>query len=309
MDDEQGRPGNEPPLSSLLDEPTRIARLPCWSGRGLPEIAPLSGGMTNNNYLVTDLGRRFVVRMGEDIPLHGVMRFHELAASRAAHAAGISPAVIYDEPGVMVLDYVEGRTLTPEDVRHPARLTAIVDLIRRCHHDIPRHLSGAASTFNVFQVARDYMGTLQGGNSRYWAEIEDWETRIWRLERAVGEIDRVFGHNDLLAANFLDDGKRLWLIDWDYAGFNTPLFDLGGLTSNNGFDAGQERALLRAYFDGPPDTGTMYRYEAMKCASLLRETLWSMVSELMSMVEGVDFAAYTRENRARFEAVWAVFDD
>ena len=308
MSDEQGRPGDEPPLSFGMDDAARVARLPCWSGRGLPMVEPLAGGMTNNNFLVRDLGRRFVVRLGEDIPLHGVMRFHELAASRAAHEAGLSPAVIYDEPGVMVLDYIDGRTLTAADIRDPARLGPIVDLIRRCHRDIPRYLSGPGFVFNVFQVARDYMGTLQGGNSRYFPEIENWELRILQLEEAVGPIDRVFGHNDLLAANFIDDGKRLWLIDWDYAGFNSPLFDLGGLVSNNGLDAGHETALLNAYFGPLLDSALMDRYVAMKCASLMRETLWSMVSELASTVAGVDFTAYTRENRARFEAAWAAFE-
>ncbi len=302
MTDEQGRPGDEPPL---LREADRIAALPCWRGR--VDIAPLAGGMTNSNFLVSDSGRRFVVRLGEDIPVHGVLRFNELAASRAAHAAGLSPAVVHAQPGVTVLDHIEARTLAPEDIHDPARLVPIVDLIRRCHRDIPRFLRGPVLSFNVFHVVRDYLATLRDGGSRYVGEIAPWADRAALLESVVGPIDLVFGHNDLLASNLLDDGKRLWLIDWDYAGFNTPLFDLGGLASNNGFDATQERALLTAYFSGAPDGLLISRYEAMKCASLMRETLWSMVSELTSRVSGVDFAAYTRENRARFEAAWATF--
>lgn len=280
----------------------RIAALPCWRGR--VEIAPLAGGMTNRNFLVSDSGRRFVVRLGEDIPLHGVMRFNELAASRAAHEAGLSPAVIHAEPGVMVLDYIDGRALSPEDVREPARLAPIVDLIRRCHHDIPRFLRGPLLAFNVFHVLRNYMATLRDGGSRYAEEIASWPDRAMLLEAAVGPIDVVFGHNDLLAANLLDDGRRLWLIDWDYAGFNSPLFDLGGLASNNDFSPDHEAALLDAYFGRPADAGLRRRYAAMKCASLMRETLWSMVSELTSTVTGVDLATYTRDNRARFEVAW-----
>jgi thiamine kinase-like enzyme len=283
----------------------RIASLPCWSGR--VEIAPLAGGMTNQNFLVTDGGRRRVVRLGEDIPVHGVLRFNELAASRAAHAAGLSPAVIHAEPGIMVLDHIDGRTFTPEDVRDPARLAPIADLLRRCHRDIPRFLRGPVLSFNVFHVVRDYMATLRDGGSRYLVEIGSWADRAALLESMIGPIDLVFGHNDLLCGNLLDDGERLWLIDWDYAGFNSPLFDLGGLASNNGFDADHERALLAAYFGKPPDGMLMSRYEAMKCASLLRETLWSMVSELKSTVTDVDFAAYTQENRTRFEAAWLAF--
>src|SRR5467141_1208081 len=96
----------------------RILRLPCWSGKVNP--TPLLGGITNKNYLVADRGQKFVVRLGEDIPIHGVMRFNELAASRAAFAAGISPEVIYAEPGVLVLRYIEGRALSPESVRDAA---------------------------------------------------------------------------------------------------------------------------------------------------------------------------------------------
>ena len=124
-----------------------------------------------------------------------------------------------------------------------------------------------------------------------------------RLERAVGPIDLVFGHNDLLAANFLDDGKRLWLIDWDYAGWNTPLFDLGGLSSNNGFDTAENDAMLADYFESPPTDALRRKFHAMLCASLLREAMWSMVSEHHSTID-FDYVAYTDENLRRFDAAW-----
>jgi sarcosine dehydrogenase len=106
-----------------------------------------------------------------------------------------------------------------------------------------------------------------------------------RLEAAIGPIDLVFGHNDLLPANLIDDGDRLWLIDWDYAGFNSPLFDLGGLAANNGLTEAQEARMLGAYFDRAPDAELWHRYRAMKCAAALRETLWSMVSEIQSEID------------------------
>ena len=123
----------------VADEPLeRIVRLPCWSGRVDP--APLAGGITNKNYLVCDRGEKFVVRLGHDIPIHGIMRFNELAASRAAFEAGISPEVIYAEPGALVLRYIDGRTLTPELMRDPALLPVAVDLVKRCHEHVPRSL-------------------------------------------------------------------------------------------------------------------------------------------------------------------------
>ena len=135
-----------------------------------------------------------------------------------------------------------------------------------------------------------------------------WLGRRWsrQLQKAVGPIDVVFGHNDLLPANLLDDGDRLWLIDWDYAGFNSPLFDLGGLASNNGLSEAQERWLLETYFDTALTDALWHRYQAMKCASLLREIMWSMVSEIHSALD-FDFVAYTRENLTRFDAAFDAF--
>ena len=124
------------------------------------------------------------------------------------------------------------------------------------------------------------------------------------LERDVGPITMVYGHNDLLPANILDDGTRLWLIDWDYAGFNSPLFDLANLASNNNLDPAQEAWLLHAYFGAPADAGLRRQYSAMKCASLLRETMWSMVSEIHSKLD-FDYPAYTADYLARFEQALA----
>jgi thiamine kinase-like enzyme len=284
----------------------RAAALSIWKGPVRP--APISGGTTNVNLKVEDAGSRYVVRVGEDLPVHQIMRFNERAAAKAAHAAGISPEVVHTEPGIMVMRYIEGKTCLAADIRDPARLTLVLPLLKRVHRVLPRFLYGPVLSFWPFHVIHDYAHTLEAAGSRYSSRLSDLIDVAASLELAVGPIDLVFGHNDLLPQNFIDDGARLWLIDWDYAGFNTPLFDLGGLASNNGFDAAHEQALLMAYFGERPDTGLMRRYAAMKCASLLRETLWSMVSELMSTVDGVDFAAYTRENRARFEAAWAVFD-
>jgi thiamine kinase-like enzyme len=129
-----------------------------------------------------------------------------------------------------------------------------------------------------------------------------------RLERAVGPIDLVFGHNDLLAANVIDDGRRLWLIDWDYAGWNSPLFDLGGLASNNELPEADRVWLLEAYFERPATDELRLKAHAMLTASLLREAMWSMVSELHSTLE-FDFVAYTEENLARFDRAWAMFTE
>lgn len=281
----------------------RAAGLPCWSGPVTPQ--PLRGGITNTNFLVRDGGQRFVVRIGSDIPIHGVMRFNELAASRAAHAAGLSPEVVYAEPGAMVLRYIEGGPLTPELIREPATLARLVDLIRRCHDEVPRFLRGPALVFWVFHVIRDYAATLTDGRSPHASSLPRLLQAADRLAQDVGPIMLVYGHNDLLAGNLLDDGRRLWLIDWDYAGFNSPLFDLGGLASNNELSRDQERFVLERYF-GRCDADLERRFDAMRCASLLRESLWSMVSEQYSTL-GFDYASYTQTNLARFERAYVGF--
>jgi thiamine kinase-like enzyme len=279
----------------------QIARLPCWNGR--VEIAPLVGGITNRNYLVRERsGARFVVRVGRDIPQHGVLRFNELAAARAAHAAGVSPEVTFAAEGVLVSRFIEGRTLTPEDVRIPATMIRIAAVLRRFHTEVPRHLRGPALIFWVFHVIRDYLATLAGTDANpLGLDLAGLGDEALAYERAVGAVEIVYGHNDLLAANLIDDGERLWFIDFDYAGFNCALFDLANLASNNGFDAALEHALLAAYDGASPSAARLRAFHALLCASLLRETLWGAVSLLTSSI-AFDYAAYTRENLARYEA-------
>jgi thiamine kinase-like enzyme len=289
-------------MTAIADPIARAAGLACWSGLVAPE--PLTGGITNKNYLVRDRHERFVVRIGDDIPVHQIMRFNELAASRAAAAAGLSPEVVHSEPGALVFRFIEGKTLAAEDVRPRPMLARILPLIRRCHREMPQHLRGPALIFWVFHIVRDYAATLQEGKSRWMAELPRLLRAAAALEAAIGRIDVVYGHNDLLPANFIDDGTRLWLIDWDYAGFNSPLFDLGNLCSNNEVAPEDEDWLLEAYFEHPLDDGLRRRYQTMKCASLLREAMWGMVSEIHSTLD-FDYRAYTSDYLARFERAYA----
>jgi thiamine kinase-like enzyme len=282
----------------------RLRALPIWQGE--VRARPLGGGITNINFVASDDRGRVVVRIGDDIPVHQILRFNELAASRAAHAAGISPAVRYHEPGALVIDFLEARTLSAADFADDAMLDQALSLVARAHRDIPAVLRGPVLAFWVFHVIRDYAGTLRNRASAHAPLLPELLRDAAVLEAAVGPVDIVFGHNDLLPANFLHDGTRLWLIDWDYAGFNSPLFDLGGLAANNALTPRQEARMLETYFDRPADALLWRRYLAMKAASALRETLWSMVSEITSDLE-FDFATYTWTNLATYRAAWGVF--
>src|SRR5262249_11676223 len=181
---------------SSIDPRARAAALSCWSGPVTPE--PLTGGITNANFVVTDRGRRHFVRVGDDILVHGILRFHELAASRAAAAAGLSPPVLHHQPGAVVFDYVDGKTFAAVDVRQPANLQRILPLLRRCHREMPKHFRGPALIFWVFQIFRDYAQTLTDCRSRLVAELPRLLGIGAELEAAVGPIDRGFGpHHSL----------------------------------------------------------------------------------------------------------------
>jgi thiamine kinase-like enzyme len=115
----------------------------------------------------------------------------------------------------------------------------------------------------------------------------------------VGKVDLVLGHNDLLPANILRNKDRFWLVDWEYGGYNSPLFDLGGFATNCGLPPEAEHLMLERYYGTEPDADLMQSYDAMKCGSLLRETMWSMVSEITSELD-FDYGAYTNANLEKY---------
>ncbi len=277
----------------------RIENLPCWNGAA--EVEPLQGGMTNTNYRVKDSAGKYVVRVGADIVQHHVLRFNELAVAQAASEAGLSPGIVHHEPEIMVMEFVEGQTLNPQDVGSPELLRRIIQLVKQFHTVTPKFLRGPVLMFWVFHVIRDYGAFLIQNDSSHRILAQELVELGNSYETASAPYDIVLGHNDLLAANFINDDKRLWLIDFDYAGYNSPLFDLGGLSSNNELGEKLENVALETYFETAVTDQLRRHFEIMKCASLLRETMWSMVSEVTSDLD-FGFADYTAENLARFRA-------
>jgi thiamine kinase-like enzyme len=275
----------------------RIRALPCWNGS--IEISVLKGGISNESFLVTDASGRHVVRFGHDYPFHHVFRDRELMTARAAHAAGFAPEVRYAEPGVMVSAFLEAKTYGGADVVRERR--RIAELLRRFHHDMSGHVSGAGFMFWVFHIIRDYARTLESGRSRMTGELPRYLALNAELEAVQVPLPIIFGHGDLLPSNFLDDGTRLWLIDFEYAGFGTAMFDLAGVTSNAGFSPDEAEEFLQAYFGSPTQPEMARAFAAMQCASLLREAMWSMVSELHLSAPGADYEAYTHHNLDRLE--------
>lgn len=280
----------------MSDAGGRIRALGIWNGPF--DWEPLKGGLSNESFKVRDRTGRYVVRFGRDFPFHHVFRAREVMAARAAHAAGFAPEVVHAAPGVMVSRFIEGRTYGAEDVR--ANIPRIAALVRRFHAEMPAHVSGPGFIFWVFHVIRDYARTLEAGGSRMVPRLPEFLAMAAAMERVQVPMPIVYGHHDLLPANFLDDGKRLWLIDFEYAGFGTAMFDLAGISSNAGFGFAEAQDLLEAFTGAVPDNDLAHSHAAMQCASLLREAMWSMVSEIHSTLS-FDFGAYTEENLARFE--------
>lgn len=285
----------------MSDNHARIAALGIWSGRA--RIESLAGGISNLSFTVTDDAGKYVVRLTRDFPFHHVFRDREVMSARAAHAAGFAPEVVHAAPGLMVSRFIEGSVLTSADLR--ARIPQLADFLRRFHIEMPAGISGPGYIFWVFHTNRDYVRMLRAegraGHADRWLAINA------ELEAAQEPLPIRFGHHDLLPANLIDDGKRLWLIDYEYAGFDTAMFDLANLSSNNGFSRAQSETLLAEYFGTPPSPGLLRSHMAMEAASLLREALWSLVSVTQLQAPGIDYQAYADENFTKLETALAAY--
>lgn len=276
----------------------RIRALPCWRGGIVAE--PLTGGLSNESWKVTDDAGAHVARFGEDFPFHHVSRTNEVMAARAAHRAGFAPEVEHAAPGVMVSRFLEVRTWGAADLRaDPGRVGCF---LAEFHRRMPREVTGPGVIFWVFHVIRDYARTLRDRKSRFAGDLPRLAAVAEAMEAAQVPLPVVFGHHDLLPANFLEDADgRLWLIDYEYAGFGTAMFDLAGAASNAGMTAAEARTLLAAYFGAPPDAATLRAFDAMQCASLVREAMWAMVSEIFLAAPGADYDAHARDYLGRLD--------
>jgi thiamine kinase-like enzyme len=272
----------------------RVANLPCW--KGIPRLSPLHGGLSTTSFLVEDDAGRHVARFGADIPAHHVSRSREKEASLAAAQAGLSPPVLYAAPDVLVIAYIEGRTFTEADMR--ARPADLAHLLRKAHTDVGTHLRGPANAFWVFHVIRDYAASLK---------LPQYADLATRLEARQTPLPVVFGHHDLLPGNILDDGNRLWLIDWEYAGFGTAMFDLANASANGNYDAATDQTLLTSYWGHAPSDHILQSFAAMKLASNLREALWAKISALHLAVPGADYETHARDYLARTDHALSLY--
>ena len=261
-----------------------------WPGRGA-SFEVLGGGITNHNVKVTVDGETYVLRVvGRDTELLGIDRRGEHEATRAAASVGVGPEVIaFVEPeGWLVTRFIAGRIPATHEFREPATLERVGETLRRVHSGAP-----LPTGFDSFRVVEDYLDTaLSRGAAK--PEAWDWASGIAaRIEATRANRAAVPCHNDLLNANFIDDGVRLRIVDWEYAGMGDPFFDLANFSVNHELDASQRRILLEAY--GDEDVRSL---EAMRFMSDFREAMWGVVQAVVSALE-FDFAGYAAEHFER----------
>ena len=287
----------------------RAKGLPVRSAAVQPSV--LSGGLSNINLTVEDAGRRYVIRVGADEPHLGVFRENEVKAYRAAHAAGVAPEVIYDEPGLIVMRFVEGKALLPAELREPDRLRQAARLLRQLHREAHKHLESPGFMFWSAQHNRWYIRLLnerlEQVDARWRALLPEMATVNEALEATIGEVRMVFSHGDTLPQNFIDDGTRLWLVDWEYAGFNMDLFDLAGLGMNIECVAAEVDLLLESYGEAPVTDALRRRFTAAKILACIRESTWSFLAEVTTRPIDFDYSVYSAMNAERYQRMYAEY--
>jgi thiamine kinase-like enzyme len=263
-------------------EPEQLAER-VWPGEQV-SIEPLGGGITNRNFKVGAGGQQFVLRIGgTDTELLGIDRTAEHAASRIAAELGLGPEVVaFIEPeGYLVTRFVDGEVGKVDVERVGAAL--------RLLHGGP----ALPGRFDSFRVVETYRVTAREHGLAVPSAYEAAKELADRIEHRRSGAPLRPCHNDLLNANFIDDGVRLWLVDWEYAGMGDPFFDLGNFAGNNELAEDGENALLAAYGSDDGDALVLMRF-----MSDFREAMWGIVQLAISELD-FDFAAYAEEHFER----------
>jgi thiamine kinase-like enzyme len=282
-----------------------ITKIPGWADAHDLQIAPLPGAMSLNNtsYLASIGGSRFVLRVASDTAEQiGVRRADELAAIRAAAHAGIAPALSYaDERGNLVMAYVEGRHWEPADFHHRANLARISDTLRRLHaiQGVPADGSAERRIARLLTSATALGLALPVSIERYRAQLG-----AIGAERAQDErFQPGLTHGDLWGNNFLDDGRRLWLIDWEFAGVGDTLFDLATISIAGRYSTEDQRELLRLY--GYTRTDDLRHLHMLQYVVFFFEGAWALVQHGRLGSASYDYQAHAARMFERLDT-WSI---
>ena len=248
-------------------------------------VEELPGGLTNVNLKVSYDGHAVVVRIAQQgSELLAVDHAIEHVNSLAAEKAGVgAPVVDYlPDPGLMVVEYIDGRTFTDDDLRHGGHLDRVAAACRQLHAG-PRF----ANDFDMFEIQRGYLDVVQQRGFRLPDRYLEFEPAVRRIRRAfaVHPHEAVPCHNDLLAGNFIDDGRKLWLIDYEYSGNNDACFDLGNIWSEANLTLDQLEELMTAY------DGRLVRHRVARARlwGLMAKYGWTLWGSIQNSVSDFDF--------------------
>jgi thiamine kinase-like enzyme len=261
-----------------------LARLPSLTGTHR-RLELLTGGLTNRNYRVTtDSGERFVARFSAPkSALLAIDRDAEHRNAQAAARSGVGPDVVDYAPddGILLVKWIEGRTFEDADLDDPVQLERVAAVCAKLHAG-PRFVTD----FDMFAVQRRYLAIVQEHGFRLPADYLSFEPTVRRIERVLraSAEGTVPCHNDLLAANIMDDGERLWLIDFEYSGNNDACFELGNIWSEAALDPDRLDHLVAAYFGAPSPVRTA-RARLFGLMSKYGWTLWASIQDAVSDVE------------------------
>lgn len=261
-----------------------LAQIEDWKGRNIL-IQPLSGGLTNSNYKVKVDGTAYFVRVpGESTELLAIDRDNEYHNTKAAAEAGVAPRVLYylPEQCVMVLEFLDGQTMSMDALNAPGMPTRMAKAIRQLHSG-PRFLSD----FNMFRLTEYYLGLCQERSIRIPDGYLERMPIVEGIEKAmsVHPLETVPCNNDLLAENYLDDGKQLWLIDYEYSGNNDPTFELGNTCQEMQFSEDQINEVCAGYF-GSVSSDKIAR---MKLNMIMSDVGWGLWAAIQAEISTIDF--------------------
>ena len=274
-----------------------VARISLWRGKDV-KVTSLSGGLTNENYLVEAGGERYVMRIpGASTELLSIDRVNEVHNARAAASTGIGPAVLEHVPqfDVMVLEFISGPTMSAKTLQTASMVRRMAESFKRLHA-APRFLKD----FDMFRLIEDYLRIVDEQKLPIPADYRAWLPRLGEIERAVrvGLLPSVPCHNDLLCENFIDDGQWLRVVDYELSGNNDACFDLGNTAQEASLDDDLRAVLCEAYF-GRLDSRQLARMNLFALMSDVGWTLWGAIQARISTLD-FDFTDYytTRWNRA-----------
>jgi thiamine kinase-like enzyme len=270
-----------------------------WPGRPA-SVTDLSGGITNRNFRVDVDGAAYVLRMGgQNTSLLGIDRVTEHAASLRAAEIGVGPQVeAFIEPeGWLVTRFIEGTSVPPEEIRTPEGIKRVAAVLLKMH--------GAAAIpgrFDAHEVVDQYRVEAEAHGVSVPPEFASAHEVSERIRSARGPQLQVPCHNDLLNANFLDDGE-IRIVDWEYAGMGDRFFDLANLSVNHEFGVDEDRMLVAAYF-GEEKPADLAALRLMRFMSDFREAMWGVLQSGISELD-FDFQGYAAKHFKRLEATAA----